>query len=551
MSKAHVRTAYKPLRFESLENRQLLSAVPPLDFLDRFVPEGSGRLNGAHDLTFGPDVNGDAVQELYVSSANSDAVLRYDGATGAPLPGPGKLGAEFISSGSGVLDLPGDLAFGPDNNLYVSSSNTNQVLRYDGSSGAPLGVVVSGLIQEPGIVGAPFGLTFGSDGSLYIANEGADEVLRYDGTSVTPFVTAGSGGLDRPRRAVFGPDGNLYVNSLTRQVLRYDGETGAFIDVFATTNLGGRGPAWLEFGADGYLYITGSTTSLCCEKSIVRFNGTTGEFVDRFDLRRDGWAFTLHHDPTHGVVVYNASNGYGNFVERFVSSTNPDPTKFYVVDDGDAVNKTYEYGSGAGAPSESYPLVNNNAAPRGSAVWGFTNLVVDVNKNVYVYSPHGELLGSWLAGGLDARAQLEGVAVHSGVVWLVDTQQDKVYRYTNAAARLSGTQNASSYFNLNTANTNPKDIVTDGTYLWVVDDSQTDKVFKYELDGALVGSWTISTPDASNPTGITLDRGNPDHLWIVDAASDRVPEYQVPSVADSIICVTLARLTRPSRANSA
>jgi hypothetical protein len=299
----------------------------------------------------------------------------------------------------------------------------------------------------------------------------------------------------------------------------------AFIDAFATTNLGGRGPAWLEFGADGYLYTTGSTTSLCCEKSIVRFNGTTGEFVDRFDVRRDGWAFTLHHDPTHGVVVYNASNGHGNFVERFVSSTNPDPTKFYVVDDGNADSKTYEYGSGAGAPGESYPLVNNNAAPRGSAVWGFTNLVVDVNMNVYVYSPHGELLGSWLAGGLDARAQLEGVAVHSGVVWLVDTQQDKVYRYTNAAARLSGTQNASSYFNLNTANTNPKDIVTDGTYLWVVDDSQTDKVFKYELDGALVGSWTISTPDASNPTGVTLDRGNPDHLWIVDAASDRVYQY--------------------------
>lgn len=34
---------------------------------------------------------------------------------------------------------------------------------------------------------------------------------------------------------VFGPDDNLYVTSFgTHEVLRYDGQTGAFIDAFAT-----------------------------------------------------------------------------------------------------------------------------------------------------------------------------------------------------------------------------------------------------------------------------------------------------------------------------
>jgi hypothetical protein len=37
-----------------------------------------------------------------------------------------------------------------------------------------------------------------------------------------------------------------------------------------------------------------------------------------------------------------------------------------------------------------------------------------------------------------------------------------VFKYTNAAGRLSGSQNAASSFNLNGSNTSPKDIVTDG-----------------------------------------------------------------------------------------
>ena len=34
--------------------------------------------------------------------------------------------------------------------------------------------------------------------------------------------------------------------------------------------------------------------------------------------------------------------------------------------------------------------------------------------------------------------------------------------------------------------------MTDGSSLWVVNDSSTDKVFKYDLAGTLQGSWTIT-----------------------------------------------------------
>ena len=122
-------------------------------------------------------------------------------------------------------------------------------------------------------------------------------------------------------------------------------------------------------------------------------------------------------------------------------------------------------------------------------------------------------------------ATVEGIATDGTDVWIVDAKSDKVFRYTGAATRLSGSQNAASSFSLNSSNTSPKDIVTDGDNLWVVNDSTTDKVFKYTTAGALVGSWTITTAGATSPTGITIDPANVSHIWIVDSGTDRVYFY--------------------------
>ena len=149
---------------------------------------------------------------------------------------------------------------------------------------------------------------------------------------------------------------------------------------------------------------------------------------------------------------------------------------------------------------------------------------MDTNKNVYVYNTSGGLLGSWTAGSLASNATVEGIATNGTDVWIIDDRQDKVFKYTGAASRLSGTQNAASSFNLNNSNTSPKDIVTDGTNLLVVNDSSTDKVFKYTLSGSLVGSWTISGA-GSSPTGITLNPSNVANLWIVDSGTKRVYQF--------------------------
>src|SRR5262249_14593320 len=125
------------------------------------------------------------------------------------------------------------MAFGPDGNLYVSSSLDDRVLRFDAASGALVDAFVP---ARSGGLDRPEGLVFhdngddGDDGFLYVASGANDLSIRYDaatGRLDRQFVLRGSGGLHGPTGIAFGPDGDLYVSSsLTDEVLRFDGSTG-------------------------------------------------------------------------------------------------------------------------------------------------------------------------------------------------------------------------------------------------------------------------------------------------------------------------------------
>lgn len=168
----------------------------------------TGGLRGPGAVLFGPD------GRLYVSSFDSSAILRYDGATGEFVD-------VFVPPGAGGLKGPdAGMVFGPDGHLYVPGFYSDSIPRYDGATGAPLGDFVMG-----GELAAPRTLVFRGD-HLYVANEGSDEVLRYDastGAFVDVFVAAGTAGLDGPAGMVFDPAGVLHVASVNNhRVLRYD-----------------------------------------------------------------------------------------------------------------------------------------------------------------------------------------------------------------------------------------------------------------------------------------------------------------------------------------
>jgi hypothetical protein len=116
-------------------------------------------------------------------------------------------------------------------------------------------------------------------------------VLRYDGTTgafLNVFVAAdsnpfGENSSGRPRGLVFGPDGNLYVASFSADhpsVLRFDGRTGVLIDAFVPEGSGGLSvPTGPLFGPDGNLYLR---SGLNGPGAVLRYDGTTGTFIDEF-----------------------------------------------------------------------------------------------------------------------------------------------------------------------------------------------------------------------------------------------------------------------------
>jgi DNA-binding beta-propeller fold protein YncE len=185
--------------------------------------------------------------QIFVSSQGYSCILQID-------PKDGTNVKIFVAPGSGGLYAPTGLAFGPDGNLYVASSNHN-ILRYDGSTGSFIDVFVE---TGSGGLGSPKGIIFGPDGNLYVSSWG--NILRYDGKTgkfMDLFIPSGSGGLDISFDLAFGPDGNLYISNWYRDnVLMFDGNSGDFIEAVVPSGSNGLSyPMGLGFDKNGNLYI--------------------------------------------------------------------------------------------------------------------------------------------------------------------------------------------------------------------------------------------------------------------------------------------------------
>ncbi|MEE8154997.1 MAG: M12 family metallo-peptidase [Phycisphaerales bacterium] len=205
-------------------------------------------------------INGDdliisADGRIFVTSSADDRVVQLDAA--------GEYVGDFVEAGAGGLNHPAAMTFGPGGKLFVVSRDNHSVLRYDGLTGVFLGAFVS---SGAGGLSFPVGLAFGPDGNLYVSSDSAsDTILRYDGTTgqfIDIFVEAAdNGGLNNPRGLLFKPDGNLLVASfLTKQVLEYDGQTGAFVRQFnnggTQTALTLDGPWALRLGRSGNVFVS-------------------------------------------------------------------------------------------------------------------------------------------------------------------------------------------------------------------------------------------------------------------------------------------------------
>ena len=183
---------------------------------------------------------------VYVADQLGDAVLRVNPSNSTM--------SVFVTAGSGGLNAPSSLVFGPDGNLYVASQIGNAVRRYNGATGAFIDIFVT---SGSGGLSAPQSLIFGPDGRLYVSSS-TNAVLAYSGVTgvfSAVYVTVGSGGLSGPRGMAFMPTGELLVASYnTDQVLQYAPATGAFQKVFNDDNTPTK-PWGVRMGPLGDVYV--------------------------------------------------------------------------------------------------------------------------------------------------------------------------------------------------------------------------------------------------------------------------------------------------------
>ncbi|MDB6068329.1 MAG: repeat containing protein [Pedosphaera sp.] len=215
--------------------------------------------------------------------------------------------------------------------LFIAQQFPPGLLHYNPTNG-----VLIGTTQKPDQYSETFDLmTSGPDGNLYVVDDyvGYARVLRFNGQSgafmdifvddnTTNAIFSASG-------IAFGPDGNLYLcasrlNDNVRHFYRYSGQSGAYLGEFGSAAQGNLSNGIdLAFGQDGDLYVVDSA------QGVLRYSGIDGHFKTLFVALGTNQPRALAFSPggdlflssSNHVLRYSGTNGafLGNFVTTSLS----------------------------------------------------------------------------------------------------------------------------------------------------------------------------------------------------------------------------------------
>ena len=433
------------------------------------------------DVTFGPDGN------VYVASSNTNEILRYDATTG-------KFVDVFVMndpSDSMLLDGPRGLAFSSDNNyLYVSSSFTDEILRYDAATGDFLGNFIT---DDIGGLDSPAGVAFGPDGNVYVASSNTNEILRYDaatGDFLGNFITDDIGSIKAPTGVAFGPDGNVYVaSSNTNEILRYDAATGDFVDKFITDDIGSiKAPTGVAFGPDGNVYVASSNTN-----EILRYDAATGDFLDKFITDDIGGL-----DSSTGVAFGPDGNVY-------VASSNTNEILRYDAITGKLVQGEKFIADKSNGLNRPANLEIKNAKLCVSS---------NFNKSINCYDEEtGKNLTRYVTSTQNSIAHNDNsVLGPDGELYMSNNLTDEIVTFDGTDSKLV----------LKTTDSilhSPSYLTFKDNHMYV---SSDDKVFKFDRKGDFVDTFVVTNAGSlRNPQGLSFTNDS----LIVNSYNDRILQY--------------------------
>ncbi|NKB89314.1 MAG: hypothetical protein GKS06_13935 [Acidobacteria bacterium] len=206
---------------------------------------------------------------IFAANLSSHSVSQHDGNSGESL-------GDFVASGAGGLVGPTGIAFGPDGDLYVGSSGSNQVLRFDGDTGEPIDVFTKSAIERP------FSIIFSPDGDLLVSSR--DQILRINPEGQILGEAVVSDKLRQPIGLRFGPENKLYVaNSRGDNVLVFDWPSGTLVNEIDSESL--RFPSDVDLTPDGRLLVSSAFT-----RAVHVFDPITGQELPDVAMLPEGSA---------------------------------------------------------------------------------------------------------------------------------------------------------------------------------------------------------------------------------------------------------------------
>jgi hypothetical protein len=405
-------------------------------------------------------------------------------------------------------------------------------LSFDANTNQQLETTVSGRFTDPGFTRASAGTMETFTGSINWGDGSAQNVPLSVVEGHEGVLTSGTFSISHvyPKAGIYsatitvrdddgGQDsetmklGIMHIDVVSQINLKSNGSTR--VKIFSEGNLDASDPvsSSLRFGPGGASSTHTSNTGF----------GAMAHFSSQASgIRPTDTVAFLTGELADGTTIVGMDSiwilpGSSKGRNGVIGTASP---KFFVADP--SANNVYRY-TGSGGSSGFFPADALVSDVRGIAanLAGDTIWQIDANTHAVVVSgASGTLKGFWTANGV---SQPTGITTDGKDIWIVNAASKKIFQYIGAATRMSGIAEASSSFNLNSANTNASDIVTNGKKIWVSDEG-SDEVFVYSMSGSLLGRWKLDAANA-DASGITLNPAAGNDLWVVDRADLLVYHY--------------------------